>query len=287
MREIQALANPDPANSRLLFGCGYLGRRVAARWLARGRCVYATTRRRATELSSLGVAPRVADVTEPATLRDLPNCGAAVYCVGYDRHAGHSMRKVYVQGLANVLAVTPGCDRFIYVSSAGVYGDAAGDWVDETTPVNPTDEAGSIVCAAEQLLRRLRPDAMVLRFAGIYGPGRLLRRVESLQNGEPIAADPDKWLNLIHVEDGASAVLAAEQHGRPGEVYNVADRPVRRRDFFARLAEILGARPPVFRPEEASRDRGNRRISNKKMCDDLRVVLQHASYQTGLEQANR
>src|SRR5262249_28387718 len=144
--------------------------------------------------------PIVADVTQPSTLKALPVCGTTLYCVGFDRGSGNSMREVYVDGLANVLRLLPDGGKFIYVSSTGVYGDAGGGWVDESTPVNPTDEGGQVAWEAEQLLQRLRPDAVILRLAGIYGPGRLLRRAKSMRSGEPIAADPEKWLNLIQVD---------------------------------------------------------------------------------------
>ncbi len=81
---------------------------------------------------------------------------------------------------------------------------------------------------AERRLRERRPTAITLRFAGIYGPGRLIG-AGKLKAGEAIAGDAAKWLNLIQVEDGASAVLAAGERGRPGGVYNVCDdHPVRR-----------------------------------------------------------
>ena len=87
----------------------------------------------------------------------------------------------------------------------------------------------------------------MLRFAGIYGPGRLLRQ-KAVAAGEPIVAGADRWLNLIHVEDGARAVLAAEDYGLPGRVFNVCDgRPVLRRDFYTALAKVLRAPPPHFK----------------------------------------
>jgi nucleoside-diphosphate-sugar epimerase len=283
MPEIHALANPDPADARLIFGCGYLGRRVAARWLAQGRRVFATTRARFDQLSELGIAPIAADVLVPDSLRSLPACATTIYCIGFDRSSGRSMRDVYVQGLANVLAALPRPGRFIYVSSTGVYGDADGNWVDETTPPDPADESGRVVRDAEELLRQARPDAIILRFAGIYGPRRLLRRVESLLSGEPIAADPDKWLNLIHVEDGAAAVLAAEELGHAGEVYNVADgAPVRRREFFTELAALVGAPAPTFESEWSNRERGNRRVLVGKMQRELQVQFQFPDYLQGL-----
>jgi nucleoside-diphosphate-sugar epimerase len=143
------------------------------------------------------------------------------------------------------------------------------------------------VLEAERLLRARRPDAVVLRFAGIYGPDRLLRRRQQLASGEPFAGDAGKWLNLVHVEDGADAVLLAESRGVPGETYNVADgEPVTRRDFYTLLAELLGTAPPKFdeRPEPGS---ANRRISNRAARERLRWSPRFPSYRSGLPAAVR
>ena len=286
MPETDLAANPDPPNSRLLVGCGYLGRRIAARWLAGGHHVFATTRGRAAELQSLGVTPIIADVLNPTSLQSLPACATVVFGVGFDRGGPHSMHDVYVHGLQNLIHNLPRPAKFIYISSTGVYGDARGAWVGEAAAPNPADESGRIVLEAEELLRRNLPQAIILRFAGIYGPGRLLRRIDGLRRGEPIAADPDKWLNLIHVEDGADAVIAAENRAASGEIFNVCDDlPVRRGEFFAKLAELVGAPQPSFFEDSGSRERGNRRISNPKMHERLGVTLKYPSFREGLAQS--
>jgi nucleoside-diphosphate-sugar epimerase len=112
----------------------------------------------------------------------------------------------------------------------------------------------------------------------VIGCGYLGRRVAALW---PIHTDPDDWLNLIHAEDGAAAVAAADEWGRPGGVYNVADgHPVRRGDFFACLAELLGAPPSRFVPPAP--DRVNRRVGNRKMREGFGVVPRYPSYAEGL-----
>jgi nucleoside-diphosphate-sugar epimerase len=273
---------------RLIIGCGYLGRRVAEGWRAQGHRVFATTRNahRAAEWRQGGLEPLVCDVLDPTGLRQLPKAACVLYSVGFDRNAGSPMREVYVTGLANVLAALPARGRFLYVSSTGVYGQRGGEEVDETAATEPAEEAGRVVLAAESLVRRQLPGAVILRLAGIYGPGRLLRR-QAVEAGEPLEGDPDSWLNLIHVEDGAAAVLAAEPRARPGEIYNVCDDgPVRRLDFYRLLARVLGAPEPCFVPSpDASSpesERANRRVSNRKMCRELKVMLRYPSYAEGL-----
>jgi nucleoside-diphosphate-sugar epimerase len=263
----------------LIFGCGYLGRVVARRWLDQGHRVIALTRSRADELRSLGVEPLIGDVTDSA-LR-LPAADTVVYAVGLDRSSGKSMREVYVGGLANALKSLE-ARRLIYVSSTSVYGQTDGGWVGESSPTEPVDESGRVVLECEQLLRERRPDAIVLRFAGIYGPGRVIRRA-AVERGEPIPADPDGWLNLIHVEDGAAAVVSAAERGQSGQTYNVADdRPSARGEFYTELACLLGAPAPRFAP---ATERSNRRIRNCRLRTELRVELQFPDFRAGLRDA--
>jgi nucleoside-diphosphate-sugar epimerase len=271
---------------KLVIGCGYLGRVVAARWRDAGHRVVATTRtpNRATELRALGHEPVICDVMQPASLLlALPRSVDTVFhCVGFDRTTAVPMRTVYVEGLANVLtALCTWRGRFIYVSSTSVYGQTAGEEVDEDAATQPAEDSGRVVLEAEQLLRERRPDAIILRFAGIYGPGRLPRAREIVA-GEALAADPETWLNLIHVEDGAAAVLAADERGRPGAVYNIADdRPVPRREFYAHLAAVLRAPHARFLAPPDAHD-VNRRVANRRMKQELGVVLRYPSPVDGL-----
>ncbi len=249
----------------------------------------ATTRSaaRAGEMRQSGIEPVVCDVLEPASLKALPVADTVVYCVGFDRTADRPMREIYVAGLRNVLATLPPPGRLIYVSSTGVYGHSQGEEVDEDAATEPVEESGRVVLEAERLLHELLPGAVVLRFAGIYGPGRLLRR-QAIQAGEPLVGDPDKWLNLIHVDDAAAAVVAAAERARPGAVVNVADdRPVRRREFYALLARLLSAPEPRFVPPTPGapppgHERTNRRIVNRRLRTELGMPLQYPSCAEGL-----
>ena len=62
---------------------------------------------RAAELRSLGLEPVLADVLDPGSLAALPAVSALVYCVGFDRAAGPSLRTVYVSGLLHFLLPPP------------------------------------------------------------------------------------------------------------------------------------------------------------------------------------
>jgi len=211
--------------SRLIFGCGYLGMRVARAWRAEGEVVHAVTRGGSSAaFAAEGLAPVRADVTQPETLTDLPAAGTVLYAVGFDRAAGASMRQVYVDGLRAVLDALPeSVERFIYISSTSVYSQDDGGWIDEESPCQPRSENGRVCLEAERTLRehRLGARAIVLRLAGIYGPGRVPRR-EALLSGEPLAAAEGR-LNLIHADDAVRIILAAERLAAPPRLYTVSD----------------------------------------------------------------
>ncbi len=270
------------ANSALIVGCGYLGSRVGRAWLDRGDTVRAFTRTRAESLQAQGFEPITGDVLDPASLRDLPASDSILYAVGLDRTAGRSMREVYIEGLRTVLAALPQGGRFVYVSSTSVYGQTDGSLVTEADATEPLEENGRIVLEAERTLREFRPDATILRFAGIYGPGRLLRRAQMLKS-EAYLGDPEKWLNLIHVEDGVRAVLAAERAAAQGGTFNIADdSPVSRRDFYTELAGRIGAPSARFEPAAAPVREANRRISNARAKAEIGFAPQYPSYREGL-----
>mgnify|MGYP003390119515 CR=1 FL=1 len=277
------------AMSKLLIGCGYLGERVAREWLGQGDEVWVLTRSpaHAERFSGMGLRPVLGDVLDPASLRKLPAAETVLYAVGFDRTSQASKRTVYVDGLSNVLReVRETCQRFLYVSSTSVYGQDAGELVDETSPTTPTEENGCICRDAEAVVWKAKSTANVLRLAGIYGPGRLLARIEQLQRGDRLSGNPEAWLNLIHVDDAARAVLAAADRGVPGATSLVCDdRPVRRREYYSALAAKVGAPVPQFEElaaDSPERQRLNKRCVNRRLRDELRVELQFPTFSDGL-----
>ncbi len=141
---------------KLIFGCGYLGLRVAERWVADGARVSAVTRdpEKASVFQTHGIEPVIADIMAPDTLRNLPQVDSVLFAIGYDRGRGHSIRELYVDGLANVLERLPrSVSRLVYVSSTGVFGQSDDSWVDETSACEPTREGGRACWQAELLLQ--------------------------------------------------------------------------------------------------------------------------------------
>lgn len=250
------------------------------------------------ELAKAGLFTIGADVTHPETLGCLKSLATfcqdqeidtVLFAVGHDRSSGQLIHKVYVDGIKNVLAVLP-CDigRFIYISSTGVYGDAGGGWVDEETRPDPRRDGGRASLAAELALAEspLAARGVVLRLGGIYGPGRV-PYLDKLRAGEPIPAASEGHLNLIHVEDAAAVVVAAEIHCKRS-VYCVCDgQPVVRGEYYREVARLVGAAPPTFvAPDPASpraaRAEADRRVKNSRMLAELGVRLEFPDYRAGL-----
>jgi len=292
---------------KLIVGCGYLGMRVARRWLAVEEPVAAVTRHaaRAEEFRATGILPIIAEVTEPESLAPLKKLlgpgDTLLYAVGYDRRAGKAMEEVYVQGLKNVLAaVSPEIGRVIYISSTGVYGQVAGEMINEDSVTEPTREGGRVCLAAEQALAAhpLGQRAVILRLAGIYGPGRVPNRADLLEQ-KPLPFDPESSLNLIHVDDAATVVLAAEKSATAPRTYVVADgHPVARGDYYAELARLWNAPPPIFAtPGDVDSNSGNtiapprrggadKRIDTARLMSELAPVLEYPDYRAGLRGVN-
>jgi nucleoside-diphosphate-sugar epimerase len=268
-------ATPAPAG-RLIVGCGYLGQRVARRWLDCRDTVYATTRSadRAAALRAQGVRPLLGDVTvttgQPAALPDLPEVETVLWCVGFDRTADASYRDVHVDGLRRLLDRLSGRPRVIFASSTGVWGETQGTLVNESTPPCPSREAGQILVEAEATLQQhLHGPGVVLRFAGLYGPDRL-PRLADLKAGKPLPADPDSWLNLIHIDDAARIVCHLASLDQPQPLYVVSDgTPLRRRDWYTTLARLTGSPTPAWEPKASHSRGGDKQIDSRKVWADL------------------
>ncbi|MEM6798079.1 MAG: SDR family oxidoreductase [Planctomycetota bacterium] len=278
---------------RLIFGCGYLGKRVAKSWLDAGDDVTVVTRSadRAAAFSAEEYQAITADVTQPASLANLPPADTLLFAVGYDRSAGASIQEVYAQGFQNVLDALPVvARRVIYISTTGVYGGADGGWVDEATPPAPSRPGAVASLAAEEALRasRFADRGIALRLAGIYGPDRV-PFLKQLAAGEPIAAPSDGHVNLIHVDDAATATLAAADAGNPlPPVLCVSDgSPPRRADYYGEVARLLEAPAPTFIDPPVNSPRAARAAADKKVRSDLMkqslgFTLSYPSYRAGL-----
>lgn len=287
-----ASANVAPMRI-LILGCGYVGRAAGEALARAGHEVFGVQRRLEDgALAAAGIHPLVGDVTQPASLAALPSpFGVVVNCVSSAGGDAAAYRRVYLEGTRHVLAwlrATPPC-RYVHVSSTSVYGQTDGGWVDEDSPTAPGAETARILVATEELLRAEAAagfPAVILRVAGIYGPGRG-RLFQQLLRGEArLDGDGSRWLNQIHRDDVAGAIAIALERGHPGRTYNVADdEPVTQRDFLTWLADELGLPAPAAgTPTEArARKRGatNKRVRNRRLREELGWVPRFPTFREG------
>ncbi|MGI9466636.1 MAG: SDR family oxidoreductase [Rubripirellula sp.] len=280
----------DVSDQTMIFGCGYLGRRIARLAIRDGNTVWATTRQRGKqrELANEGIRSIVADWTDRRTLTDLPAVKHFVICVSYDRRSSHNRYESQVGGLRNLLHAINPATKICYISTTGVYHQQGGLWVDEASPTRPIREGGRAHLMAESLLNQMRPKSpwTILRLSGIYGPGRIPRAADVIA-GRPIASPQHGFLNLIHVDDAAAAVCSAlREHTQ--RLYVVSDdQPVVRSQFYEEIARQTGSQGPQFvTPATGSpvmmRSESNKRVWNRRMKSDLVSKLQFPSYRHGL-----
>ncbi|MGB7328291.1 MAG: SDR family oxidoreductase [Rubripirellula sp.] len=281
---------PTSSKRTLIVGHGFLGKKVAQMAAESGDQVWATSRKKhkINAMRGTSVRPVQMDWTDRRTLSDLPKVDRVLVAVSYDASSGMSRYDSQVGGFANLLSVLPAETDVCYISTTGVYHQTDGRWVDETSPAWPSREGGRVHLQAESLLHRMRPSSpwTILRFSGIYGPGRVPRSADVIA-GRPIPMPGDGHLNLIHVHDGAAAVIASWQPGSR-RLYLVSDdKPVKRSDFYLQIAAQVGSAAPTFTspPPDASprmRSDSNKRIWNRRLKSELLPRLTFPTYREGL-----
>ncbi len=222
----------------IVAGAGDVGSRLAALRIARGDDVIALRRRDVPAAG--GVRTHRADLATGEGLSTLPRQAVSiVFCAAPDQREEAAYRALYHDGLRRLLDACE-APRVVFVSSTAVYGQDAGEWVDEGTPVQPAGFNGRVLLDAERVLAPL-PGGTVLRLSGIYGPGReyLLRKARSGEAGEP------RWTNRIHVQDAATALSHLLDLRNPQPLYlGNDDQPTLEAEVLAWMRDAEGL-PPV------------------------------------------
>ena len=276
-----------------ILGCGYVGLELARQ--LRGPYRVVGVRRSETGLArirELGVDAVGADLSDPEDVAALPEADVVVYAASAS--GSESARTIYNAALERTIRAygardTPP-DRFVYSSSTGVYGDADGAWVDETTTIYPDTERQRILLEAERLVLETAPeegmDGTVVRFGGLYGPDRY--RLDRYLDG-PVT---EGYLNLVHRDDAAGAVrFLLDTDTARNEVVNAVDtEPLEKWAFADWLASECGVEPPPKQsveerltgdvsPAAEHRIRANKRCSSEK----LRALGYEFAYPTARE----
>lgn len=252
------------AKGVLIAGCGDLGERLGRLMVEEGGRVFGL-RRNPAGLPA-GITPVSADLAEPGSLSSLPSdLSDVVYLASADAFTDEAYQRAHVDGLRNLLDALAAPRRLILASSTSVLGQCDGSWVDESSPATGAAFSQRCLLEGERIAREA--GGVVLRLAGIYGPGRtkLLERVRS--GLATHALDQDEWTNRIHADCAARALRLLLSLEQPEPLYlGVDDEPAKRREVLQWLADRLGApapqaaRPPVRRSD---RPRTSKRCSNR------------------------
>jgi nucleoside-diphosphate-sugar epimerase len=261
----------------LIIGCGYVGMALASQLLRMGHVVFGLRRSPTSAEMLPGLKWLTGDVTRADTLRLIPQAfDWVVYCVSSSHGTASDYQAVYLEGTRNVLhwlAAAPP-RKFVYTSSTGVYAQNDGSIVDESSATIPLNDTSRILLATESTLlnnaQAKTIPAVILRVAGIYGPGRGYWLRTFLKGAAEFEATGERWLNMIHRDDVAGAISAALEQGTPGQIYNASDsEPAQLLTVFQWLAATLERPMPrlVAEPADSPAKRGvtNKRISNRKL----------------------
>jgi nucleoside-diphosphate-sugar epimerase len=266
----------------LIAGCGYVGSAAARLFAKEGWEVMGWTKSgQSAELPrESAISLFAVDITDLETVcRNSFPADAVVHCAS---SGADSYRHVYSDGAANLAACFPSA-RLIFTSSTSVYPQRDGRPVTEDSPAEPASENAQILRQAEKII--LDHDGIVLRVAGIYGPGRsfLLR---SVMNGSPVISD--HFVNQVHRDDVASAMsfLARSRAADPPRIFNVVDdTPAPRSEILDWLSTRVRI-PLSSSPATATAKRGhsNKRVSNAKLRA-LGWVPAYPSYREGFDRS--
>lgn len=286
---------PGTPPTPLVVGCGDVGTRLAhALRVSGNRPVgLVRTQRSADALGRAGIAPVVADLDRPL---EEPPAAAAAGTVFYlvppppDAEDDDPRLRHFLAACGEAVP-----RRLVYLSTSGVYGDCAGEWVDEERAPAPRSDRARRRLAAEAIAgewcARHGTELVTLRVGGIYGPGRL--PLDRLADMTVVCPDEAPWSNRIHVDDLVGVLVAAALRAPAGAVYNVSDgHPTTMTDYLYRIADAAGiARPPCvpladapqrLSPGMLSFVRESRRLDIRRMRRELGVSLRYPTLAEGL-----
>lgn len=278
-----------------IVGCGDIGRRVARLYLQQGVRPHAWTRTEASALScrGLGLHDQRLDLDTQFDIAAIQKGARILYTIPPPPRGRHDTR---IGRFLEALTVhSP--DKLVLISTTGVYGDCAGQWVNEESPTRPIAERACRRADAETRARHWATETgcelIILRVPGIYALDRLpLKRIRS--GAAMVRKDQSPWSNRIHADDLARACYLALNARLNNEIINIADdAPCTMNEYFSAVADFAGLRrPPEISLEDAQQSLSpgmlsylaeSRRIDNRKMKKQLGLKLRYPSLRQGLK----
>jgi len=278
----------------LILGCGYVGTKLAKTCLTLGFHVSATTRNKehAQTLQKSGIKPII--IASPTDISDdiLAQTTHIIDSIPLTR-ADNTMFASQIQWLPLLTPKLQHLKWAGYLSTTGVYGDAAGAWVDESYKCQPSSPRGIERLKAEKAWLGSGLPAEIFRLAGIYGAERNI--ISRLMVGDYKAVQwaPPHYSSRIHIEDIMASLIAAMQQPRSGRTLNIADDlPLPHADYIQQVATMIGAPKPIILTLAEGKAQlsatalsffsDNKRISNKRLHDELLPKLHYPSFKEGM-----
>lgn len=254
----------------LIAGCGGIGSKLGLQLHKNGHTVYGIRR----DVSKLpdGILPIQADLSTPT--KNLPEkIDYVFYTASADKYKDSAYYSAYVSGVKHLLKDIAEQDikRFFFISSTSVFGQSDGELVDEESATSDANFSTKRLLEGEELVLNCQFDSTVIRFGGIYGPGRT-HLLDLVRDGKVQCMD-GIWSNRIHSADCVGMLshlleLSIKDSSRVDNLYvGVDSHPTPLCDVYDWLAEELCV-PDVehIEPKESSRHmRSNKRISNAKI----------------------
>ncbi|WP_052417524.1 SDR family oxidoreductase [Cellvibrio mixtus] len=250
----------------LIVGCGDIGQRLA-RYLEHDDYKITGIRRNCPP-DTLHIRYRSCDTSDYSAFKSVLEEGFNIIVITMTpaERSDAGYRQAYVQTCCylvealNALDLQP--ELIIFVSSTAVYAQDDGSWVDENSPTAPTGFSGKRLLEAEAIIHNSGFTNTVVRFSGIYGPGRN-RLIEQVKQGRASASE--HFTNRIHAEDCACFLAHLIKHtGSLAPVYIATDsHPTPMVDVVSWIAGKLGIKD--FLSGEAVNERGNKQLNNELM----------------------
>lgn len=253
----------------VIAGCGFLGEAAAFLFSESGARVLGLCATQATAERLVGKPFEILKADITGTLSGIPQewtrPDLLIHCASSGRGGADDYRKVYRDGLSKLLEVLAP-HRVIFTGSTSVYAQEDGGWVDEQSRAEPLRETGRILLEAEKLA--LDSGGIVARLAGIYGPGRAVYLRKFLEGSAVLEAGGSRWINQIHRDDAAQALIHLADSQIPPGIYNVCDNtPATQVDVYGWIAACLNKPLPPEGAADPGRKRGltSKRVSNAKL----------------------
>ena len=274
------------------FGLGYSAQALAEILAAEGWAIAGTCRspEKRDALTAKGWEITLFDSTAPidaAAFEDVTHLLSSI-------PPGEDGDPVLARHEGDIEALT-GLDWLGYLSTTGVYGDRDGGWVDETSELTPTGPRGERRKQAEAAWFALGEKTGIpvhtFRLAGIYGPDR--NALETVRKGRAQRIDkPGQVFSRIHQDDIVAILRASLDRPNAGAAYNCCDdNPAPPEQVIAYACELLGVDPPPLIPFDRAElsamarsfYRDNKRVSNKRIKEELGITLRWPDYREALQ----